>query len=347
MKNRAFEEAFSDVRLSDTARERIIGAAIDKAPAARRRVLRPMRVALAAVLALSLLTCTALAVSPELRDMLWGDFSGEAQNYSPDESAAQVYDGVEARISSALTDGYIMRLHVEFRDTEGDRLREIYEKNKELHQEFPAMGINVEGPEGASGPMAPYDMAMICVPKIIAFDGETGILTLEFFQQTMNPPEGMNKISLDIPTGFLGTKAVTEEVPAPEGMYLYTDDDGYVTDTARPVETMTSVKIGWRLTAPVETLTVRHSGTGPLEAHVSDIGLTVYAEMGKAPAGWNSDMTVTLSNGTALTFGNGGLAGTMSGGIADRLLTTVEFAAPVDVSNVASVTVGGEEIAFE
>lgn len=345
MRNRAFEEAFSELRLSDTARERILDAAGEPAATGGRRI-RPLRVALAAVLALSLLTCTALAVSPELRDLLWGDFNDEVQNYSREDSAAQIYDGVEARISSAMTDGHILRVHVEFKDTEGDRVREAYENNQVICQELPYIHASAEGPEGTSGPFGSYGIATIGKPKIVAFDEETGILTVEICQQAMNPPEDMNKIAVSIPTGTAGTRAVIEEVPA-EGVYSYVDDNGYVTDTARPVETMKSVGIGWVLTAPVETLEVRKAGSESLEAYVSDIGLAVYAEMGKAPVGWDSDVTVTLSDGTALTFDNGGLADGMSGGFSDRVFCDIEFTAPIDVNEVISVTLGGVEIELE
>ena len=154
MKNEAFERAFSDLRLSGEARERILDAALEdgrKAPA-RRGFFRPLRAALAAALSFCLLTGVTLAASPELRERLWGSFGQVAQHYDETESAAQVYDGVEARISSALTDGYILKIHVEFRDTEGDRMREVYERRS--YENLPFLDVDIGGPQGSAGSKA-------------------------------------------------------------------------------------------------------------------------------------------------------------------------------------------------
>ncbi len=208
MKNRAFEAAFENVRLSGDARERILDAASDGNAGAYRSGARPahrarlMKTVLAAAAAVCVLAGTALAVSPSLREMLWGDFGQVAQDFGETGENTQVYDGVEARLASAYTDGYIARAHIEFRVTEGDRLRALMATDDPDRSFFPipvSPDLIVLGPEGTQGAQSMTGLAVEQFLKIVDFDEETGVATAELTMHQSNPPEGVNTIRVAIP----------------------------------------------------------------------------------------------------------------------------------------------------
>lgn len=380
MKNKAFIEAFDRARLSDEARERILEAA--EAETVRRSTSRgrwrPLRAA-AAVLAAGVLAGTALAVSPELRDLLWGDFEPLVQEFEPNEENTQVYDGMEARLVSALTDGFILKLHVEFRDLEGDRLRQFGALIGESPLQLPRTAfIGATGPEGGTGSISSYGFEIQGGARVLGFDNETGVLTVEFTRWAFNPPEGLDTVLLSIPSGILGTEPIYQEssddLPGPdgsgtmptlpegqdqdirimippslEGNDLTTDPDEFVMRDpdgngifCRPgSDTDQWTETGWTLIAPLGTLPVRHARAGELEVFLSDIGMMVLG-----PAG-------TRLNEVRIAFADGKSAGEelyldgRSGGLEDRVLRTVEFSAPIDAASAVSVTVGDTQLGFE
>ena len=91
-------------------------------PRAIKRSLGAAKIALIAAAACVLLTGTALAASPGLREMLstaLGSFAPYAQ-----EQDGQAYemDGLEVRVLSAMADQDTIRIYVQLKDLEGDRL---------------------------------------------------------------------------------------------------------------------------------------------------------------------------------------------------------------------------------
>ena len=91
-------------------------------PRAKRRGLRAAKTALIAAAACAALLCTAFAASPGLRERLataLGSFAPYAQ-----EQDGQAYemDGLEVRVLSAMADQDTIRVYVQLKDLEGDRL---------------------------------------------------------------------------------------------------------------------------------------------------------------------------------------------------------------------------------
>lgn len=369
MKNESFVEAFRDVRLSPEAKTRTVTAALDGAGRrCFRRVPRPLAAALAAVAAVCLVSGTALAVSPALRELLWGGFEPYVQVLEPTEENTQVYDGVEARIVSALSDGHINKVHIEVRDLTGDRVRQAWQEYQQTgDRDFLGSArfqVHVEDEEA-------LEMAVQSTgssPEPIGFDEETGAMILEAFSTAAYPLEMDRVAYVAIMTGAFGTVAdtATGAILGPDGV-------------ERPIRY--TRREGWQLTAPITPIPVRGVDIGTVtvlpesweashvtpeesfefveledpnmyfhSVDVSQLGITLnrdgdvndpdgYFELRTAP----DELTVTFRNGASVTL-SGDLA---SGFITDRSRYSSEtwlFPDPVDPESVASVTLGGVEI---
>lgn len=328
MKNKAFQEAFGQVRLSGEARERILDAALETPPARRTAGVRPTRIALAAALAVCLLTGTALAVSPKLRDLLWGDFEPVVQTFEPNEENTQVYDGVEARLVSAMTDGLILKVHVEFRDLTGaDRLRRFASPDQ-TEEAMPVPSV-LELLGGSEAPKFTGDTpggveGLFYTTGNSRFDEATGILTMEFTMNGFTSPENPERVCVSIFSGALGTQALLDGKPAD------VTHEGPFND------------VGWFLTAPLQALPARQARSGDLRAVLSDIGLTLTGD------GAGDAATLAFSDGTTLDCAYG-----ISSGFPDPDGTvrmterSVIFPAPIDADAVESVTVGRTVLTFD
>ena len=362
MKNKAFEEAFSDLKLSGEARERILDAALEGGGKAeiRRSAFRPARAALAAALIFCLLTGVTLAASPELRDRLWGDFSGIKQDMEPGGENMAVYDGIEAWIDSALTDGYITVVHVAVRDTQGDRLGSIY-------NDVVASGGKLYWTDrGALNHCMFYDsgegvgMSTGYPPEILGFDRDTGTLMLEYRTFNMGFSGGPSQVSVTISTGAFGTERIPierfpmeDETVIEHGeQFVFADGSGYVVDTTYDFSVDTSMftsmfnninsKTGWVLVSDVETLPLREGTVGEASVFLSDIGVTLRGKSSTA-----GQISITLRDGSEPTAAEGWMADEQLGGVYDEIFRTVSFAKPIPAQEVESLTVGGAAVSFE
>ena len=108
---------------------RVQAALDDLPPRTKKRGPGAVKTALIAAAACLLLVGTALAASPELRGMLAEALGGFAPYAHEQNGDTYVIDGMEFKVVSALADDFTVRIYVEARDLEGDRLSKL-ELNK-------------------------------------------------------------------------------------------------------------------------------------------------------------------------------------------------------------------------
>lgn len=89
---------------------------------AKKTGLGAVRGMLIAAAACALLMGTALAASPGLREMLAAALGGFAPYAQEQDGQAYRMDGLEVRVLSAMADQDTIRVYVQFKDLEGDRL---------------------------------------------------------------------------------------------------------------------------------------------------------------------------------------------------------------------------------
>ena len=107
------------VELSPDQRARIVQAMVEEPPRKQRRR-PPVRLLVAAALVCGVLTTSALALSPTLRDYL-AQALGSFTSYSREpEGAAAADQNIEIRVVSAVTDQYRMKIYVEAQDLTGE-----------------------------------------------------------------------------------------------------------------------------------------------------------------------------------------------------------------------------------
>ena len=103
-----------------------VQAALNDLPSkTKKRGLGAVKAALIAAAACLLLVGTALAASPELRGMLAEALGGFAPYAHEQTGDVYVIDGIEFKVVSALADDFTVRIYVEARDLEGDRLSKL------------------------------------------------------------------------------------------------------------------------------------------------------------------------------------------------------------------------------
>lgn len=91
-------------------------------PRAARRGLGAAKIALIAAAACVLLVGTALAASPGLRELLSAALGGFEPYAQEQDGQAYEMDGLEVRVLSAMADQDTIRVYVQLKDLEGDRL---------------------------------------------------------------------------------------------------------------------------------------------------------------------------------------------------------------------------------
>lgn len=122
MKETAAKE---EIIVPDGFDERVQAALNDLPPKQKKRRPSAVKAALAAAAACLLLAGTALAASPGLRNMLAEALGGFASYAHGQDGDIYVIDGIEFRVVSALADDFTVRVYVEARDLEGDRLSKL------------------------------------------------------------------------------------------------------------------------------------------------------------------------------------------------------------------------------
>ena len=119
MMEQKYRREMDRVELSPDQRARIVQAMVEEPPRKQRRR-PPVRLLIAAALVCGVLTTSALALSPTLRDYL-AQALGSFTSYSQEpEGAAAADEKVEVRVVSAVTDQYRMKIYVEAQDLTGE-----------------------------------------------------------------------------------------------------------------------------------------------------------------------------------------------------------------------------------
>lgn len=93
-------------------------------PRVKKRGPGALKTALLAAAACAALLCTAFAASPGLRELLAQTLGGFAPYAQTQDGQAYEMDGLEVRVLSAMADQDTIRVYVQFKDLEGDRLSE-------------------------------------------------------------------------------------------------------------------------------------------------------------------------------------------------------------------------------
>lgn len=151
--------------------------ALDGLPQRRKRRPGAVKTALIAAAACVLLAGTAFAASPELRGMLAEVLGGFAPYAHGQEGEVCVIDGMEFKVVSALADDFTVRVYVEARDLEGDRLGRLVPN--EIGAVFGLVDIPTKDIEGIGG----FTMGGTC----LGYDAETktALLSVTSWGQVM------------------------------------------------------------------------------------------------------------------------------------------------------------------
>ena len=103
-----------------------VRAALEELPPRIKKCgLGAVKAALIAAAVCAALVCTAFAASPGLREMLMDAMGGFAPYAHRQKDETYVIDGIEFKVVSALADDFTVRVYVEARDLEGDRLDKL------------------------------------------------------------------------------------------------------------------------------------------------------------------------------------------------------------------------------
>ena len=323
--------------------------------------------ALAAALAVCVLTGTALAVSPELRDLLWGGFDPVVQRFEPDVENTQVLNGIEARLTSAMTDGFLLKAHVELRDTtDADRVRSAYEaRDTDEQGNFGCFtSMEILSPSGGVGDAFEGDVMVSGGARVVGFDDEAGVLTVELTLRSFNPPEGADRVAVFISEDILEvlkdsryqlakfgvtpedleelSKTPEESEPTSGESGITVGEPSKTPEWFVPSDAKTLS--GWGLTADIEVLPTRSARAGDLEVVLSDIGLAVRGSAEDAGTVHGGAVILTFSDGSVSDAGL--LLGEQNGGVGDRAVRNIDFSAPIDADTVVSVTVGDRTLVF-
>lgn len=117
---REYQEVMDMIQMPRDCEARILAALEQNKKRLPRRV---GRVLLTAAVIFAMLT-SAVALSPALREYIFGAAGSFAPYVQPARSATVTADGYELRVDSVVADHYLIVAYVEIRDLEGARLRE-------------------------------------------------------------------------------------------------------------------------------------------------------------------------------------------------------------------------------
>lgn len=246
---------------SDTQMERLM-TVLDKEEIPVKTAKSAARVVLLAAALCAVLTVTALAVSPGLRETLASALGGFAPYSQELEGITAVDQGLEVKVVSALSDGNVIRLYFTVQDLEGDRL-----------DEYTSTNLQITPPSQTDGR---WKSGTIYLSELVSYDKETktalfttglvgdGLpvsdLTVDAGAQVFTP--GRHEFRLDLP-----------ELGTPETLRSKTLDSGetVLIPGQTPVELESDVlslsaygfggdeklHILYQLHVPVETMYIR------------------------------------------------------------------------------------------
>lgn len=115
-----YQEVMSMIQMPKDCEDRILSALEGKGKKLPRRA---GQILLAAAVIFAMLT-SAVALSPTLREYIFGAAGPFAPYVRPAESGVVTVDGYELKVVSVVADHYLMVGYVEIRDREGSRLQE-------------------------------------------------------------------------------------------------------------------------------------------------------------------------------------------------------------------------------
>ena len=300
--------------------ERVQAALDGLPPRAKKRKPGAVKAALIAAAACLLLVGTALATSPELREMIWGSFAPYAQDFEENDNTVAVYDGVEVKLASAMTDGHMAAICLQIRDLEGKAFmadREALEsclKERYFIRFDPLIqGVGVET-EMSYG-----------IPEIISYDGDTR--TAQIMYRIYNCADsGTSGFRLALDTGLFGTEEISGEA-------------------------------GWEFTVDLEALPVKvfeldgaevqefawAKGKGGIERlEMSTIGISVVPVKSDVASEqcYYMYLEAALANGTTTALNP-------AGGGQSNAVQTWSFYEPVDLDQVVGIYLDGAYIALD
>ncbi len=212
MMEREYRKEMERVTLSPEQKARIVQAMVQEQPQKRRRR-PPVRMLLAAVLACGVLTTSALALSPTLRDTLAQVLGGFLSYSQEPEGAVAVDQDVEVRVVSAVTDQYRMKIYIEVTDLTGERF-----SNDAIR-----LSAAIPRKWGSSGVMA--------VPSLIAYDEQRHTALFELEQSGYHQAEKVEELELKasrITTGIydVDTQPLPTELLSDRYLETMTLDNG-------------------------------------------------------------------------------------------------------------------------
>ena len=296
--------------------ERVQAALNGLPPKQKKRKPGAVRAALIAAAACLLLVGTALAASPELRGMLADALGGFAPYATEQEGEPYVIDGMEFKVVSALADDFTVRVYVEARDLEGDRLSKL-----ELNKFGSAFGTVDVPQKDTGGSIAASVGGGMCV----AYDEEakTALLAITSWGQVMADDLSGSVVRLFSLTGFSDNAY----------QQIWENSEG----TAFPVEIkpVSSLIVGPELA----------SALGAEEVRLSNLGLSViFAGDDVWPQFADADVSVKLADGTLVEApweggqGSFGVDGTETA----RRVLVWNFREPLDWDEAVGIYVDGE-----
>lgn len=197
MMEQEYRREMDRVELSPDQRARIVQAMVEEPPRKQRRR-PPVRLLIAAALVCGVLTTSALALSPTLRDYLAQALGGFTSYSQEPEGAVAADQNIEIRVVSAVTDQYRMKIYVEAQDLTGeyftnDRIRIWWEVPREW------------GSTSVSS-----------APSAIAYDPETHTALFELDMSGYRRAEVSEELELTVGWFLAGiyTEHTDEELPA-------------------------------------------------------------------------------------------------------------------------------------
>lgn len=294
------EQELAGICLSEVRKAAIRKALKEKETMKKGRcVLRAISIAAALCV---LLTVSALAVSPGLREQLAAALGAFAPYAQEMEEGVCVENGVEIRVLSAMADRSIVKVYVQVRDLKEDRLtanlstRAYVERGEEAERE----ALRLEG--------GGYSFSDKCV----GFDEESGTALLEIstFGTFPSDLEGMRlQIESLYPTGDRKDGSIG-------------GDEHWTVDLN--VEVISSREIA---------LTGMLDGKELVKAQISALGITLVTS-GERGIGENDLLSVYLEDGTIV---HPRLLG--AGGTGLERITCWAFDEPVDSEQVTGLSI--------
>lgn len=300
--------------------ERVQAALEELPPKAKKRGPGAVKTALIAAAACLLLMGTALAASPELRELIWGSFAPYAQDFEENDNTVAVYDGVEVKLVSAMTDGHITAVCLQIRDLEkktfmADRktLESCLQERYSIRFDPLVQGAGVET-EMSYG-----------IPEIVSYDGDTR--TAQIMYRIYNcSASGTSGFRLSLDTGLFGT----EEISGEAGWEFITELEAL------------SVKVFELDGVEVQEFAWAKSKGGIERLEMSAIGISVFPVKSDVPSEqcYYMYLEAALDNGTTVALNP-------AGGGQSNSVQTWSFYETVDLDQMVGIYLDGTYIALD